>query len=257
MAFFKKSDKTNASVAPLDGGADAMPLAQSAKEASLTSTDDDIQQFVASVRATPKAGSSGQGRLVFAMDATMSRQPTWDRALSIQSKMFTETAAIGGLDIQLVYFRGFGECRASKWVSNPNALARLMSKVSCRGGHTQIARVLIHAREAAEAKPVSALVYVGDAMEENIDHLAQLAGELGLIKVPAFMFQEGNDPVAETGFREIARLSGGAYCRFSANAADELSRLLAAVAVYASGGQKALSARAKDGATTALLEQLR
>ena len=226
------------------------------EDRALASSDEDISRFVDAIRSAPKPGA-GRGRLIFAMDATMSRQPSWDRALAIQSEMFAETAAIGGLDVQLIYFRGFGECRASKWVGDANALARLMTKVSCRGGHTQIGRVLAHARNEADIKPVSALVFVGDAMEEEIDDLAQLAGELGLIKVPVFMFHEGNDRVAETAFREIARLSRGAYCRFSAESADALRRLLTAVAVYAAGGQKALAARGSDRAAQVLLEQLR
>jgi len=229
---------------------------KSGVDSPVASSDADISRFVAAVRKTPRPGA-GRGRLIFAMDATMSRQPSWDRALAIQSEMFRETAAIGGLDVQLIYFRGFGECRASKWVGDGNALARLMTKVSCRGGHTQIGRILSHARNEAKDKPVSAMVFVGDAMEEQIDDLAQLAGELGLIKIPVFMFHEGHDPVAETAFREIARLSRGAYCKFSAQSADELKRLLTAVAVYAAGGQKALAARGNDHAAQVLLQQLR
>src|SRR5262245_63914905 len=112
----------------------------------------------------PLAQATGKRvRLIFAMDATMSRRPTWDRALQIQSEMFLETERIGGLDVQLVYFRGFNECRASKWVSEPSALARLMTGVDCRGGNTQIGKVLTHIKaEAAKAK-VNAVVYVGDA----------------------------------------------------------------------------------------------
>lgn len=244
MAIFRKSSRRD--VAPKPGG----------QPADVESSHDDVNRFVDAVRQAPAAGA-GKGRLIFAMDATMSRQPTWDRALAIQAGMFRETAAIGGLSVQLMYYRGFGECRASKWVKDADALARLMTGVSCRGGHTQIGKVLTHARDAAAKEPVAALVFVGDAMEEDIDHLAQRAGELGLVRVPAFMFHEGRDPRAERAFREVARLSGGAYCRFSSSAPDELRRLLAAVAVYAAGGRKALAARRKDQAVTALLEQLR
>ena len=52
----------------------------------------------------------------------MSRQPTWDTACTLQADMFREAAAIGGLDIQLVYFRGLGECRASGWVADSERL---------------------------------------------------------------------------------------------------------------------------------------
>ena len=219
----------------------------------------EIDAFLAKVRSFERAAPSGRGRLIFALDATMSRQPTWDTACRLQADMFLEAQAIGGLDVQLVYFRGVSECRASRWVSEPKALASLMEKIDCRGGHTQLGRVLAHAREETGKAKVQAMVYVGDAMEEGIDDLCATAGELGLRGIPAFMFQEGYDAVAEQAFREIARLSRGAYCRFDAGAAHELRELLRAVAAYAAGGMKALndlSARRSAGAVR-LLEQMR
>jgi hypothetical protein len=223
--------------------------------------DEDIASFLAKVQNLPPASrqAGSRGRLIFAMDATMSRQPTWDRALAIQSQMFAETGRIGGLDVQLVYFRGFNECRASKWVSDPDSLARIMTKVECRGGNTQIGRVLSHIkRESAQSK-VSAAVFAGDALEENIDALCKAAGEIGLTGVPIFMFQENGDPAAEQGFREIARLTRGAYFRLDASAPGLLRELLAAVAVYAAGGRPALTEHSKSrgGAAVLLLEQMK
>src|SRR5580704_4397793 len=225
-----------------------------------TASRAEIDLFLAKVRSFERGPSTGRrGRLIFALDATMSRQPTWDTACRLQADMFLEAQAIGGLDVQLLYFRGLNECRASRWVSEPAALAALMEKIDCRGGHTQIRKVLAHARAETEASKVQALVYVGDAMEEGIDDLCAKAGELGLRGVPAFVFQEGFDPLAEQAFREIARLSRGAYCRFDGGAVNELRELLRAVAAYASGGMKALddlSARRNAGAIK-LLEQMR
>ena len=220
----------------------------------------DIDAFLAQVRTLKPTTAAGQrGRLIFALDATMSRQPMWDTACQLQADMFSETAKIGGLDVQLVYYRGINECRASRWVSDARELASLMVKINCQGGHTQIGKVLTHARKETEKKKVQALVYVGDAMEEPIDDLCAAAGSLGLLGVPAFMFQEGHDAVAEQAFREIARLSRGVYCRFDAGAAHELAELLRAVAAYAAGGMKALAdlkARHSSGAVK-LLAQLR
>ena len=220
----------------------------------------EIEAFIQRVKSLgPAATGGGRGRLVFALDATMSRQPTWDSACALQADMFREAASIGGLDIQLVYFRGLGECRASGWVAGAEKLAGLMSGIDCRGGHTQIGKVLTHARQEHAKRKVQALVFVGDAMEEAIDDLCAAAGELGILGVPVFMFQEGNDDVAENAYREIARLSRGAYCRFDTGAAHELRELLRAVAAYAAGGIKALadlSARQAGGARK-LLAQLR
>jgi hypothetical protein len=160
--------------------------------------------------------------------------------------------------VQLVYYRGISECRASPWVSDPARLAALMEKIDCRGGHTQLGRVLSHVRKESKRQKVDALVFVGDAMEEKIDDLCAIAGELGLLGVPAFVFQENRDPIAEQAFREIARLSGGAWCRFSSGSAHELGALLRAVAAYASGGRDALHRLAgRNTAAVRLLEQLR
>ncbi|MFQ5625203.1 MAG: VWA domain-containing protein [Methyloligellaceae bacterium] len=222
------------------------------------SSASEVEAFLDQVKSLAESETpAARGRLIFAMDATMSRQPTWDMALGLQAGMFSAVKAVGGLDVQLVYFRGFGECRSSKWVKDPEALAKLMAQVSCRGGHTQIGRVLTHARKETNKCKVNALVYVGDCMEENIDDLAAIAGDLGLLGMPVFLFQEGNEPTAEVAFREIARLTRGAFCRFDAGSSAQLRELLSAVAVYAAGGCKALeNFGGGKGNTRALLEQL-
>jgi hypothetical protein len=220
----------------------------------------DIEAFLAKVKGlAPSTEPGRRGRLIFALDATMSRQPTWDTACRLQADMFLEAAAIGGLDVQLVYYRGLSECRASRWVSQAERLAELMSRIDCRGGHTQIGKIIAHAKRESQSTKVQAVVFVGDAMEEKLDDLCHAAGELGLLGVPAFMFQEGADPIAEQAFREIARLTRGAYCRFDPGAAHQLAELLRAAAAYAAGGMRALadlSARRAAGAVK-LLEQMR
>ncbi len=227
-----------------------------APPAGATSSRSEIDAFVAKVRSLGPATAAGtRGRLVFALDATMSRQPTWDSACRLQADMFREAASIGGLDVQLVYYRGLNECRASSWVSQPERLGSLMERIDCRGGHTQIRKVLQH---AAREGNVQALVFVGDAMEEAVDDLCASAGELGLRSVPAFMFQEGYDPVAESAYREVARLSRGAYCRFEPGAAHQLAELLRAAAAYAAGGRQALAdlSAQKNAGAVALLKQM-
>ena len=219
----------------------------------------DIDAFLDKARTltAAKASTGRRGRLVFALDATMSRQPTWDIACSLQADMFTEAASVGGLDIQLVYFRGIGECRASRFVADARELGSLMGRITCHGGHTQIGRVLNHTRRENAANKVQALVYVGDAMEEKLDDLCAAAGELGILGVPAFLFQEGDDPVAEQAFREMARLTNGAYCKFSPGSAHELAELLRAVAAYAAGGLKALESARRGSAAAKLLAQMK
>jgi hypothetical protein len=217
------------------------------------SSSKDIASFLKAVGEVSLAQS---GKLIFALDATNSRQPTWDRAMNIQSSMFDAVGKAGGLSVQLVYFRGFDECRASKWVINAAALHNLMLGIQCQGGQTQIEKILNHACRETALEKVSALVFIGDALEENIDLLCQRAGELGLKGVRCFFFQEGHDVTAENGFREMARLTGGAYFRLGPDSAKELAELLSAVAIYAQGGLKALSSTDKNQARL-LLQQMR
>jgi hypothetical protein len=219
----------------------------------------EIDRFLDQVKVLGPTAKTGQRRrLIFALDATMSRQPTWDLACKLQADMFHAAAAVGGLDIQLVYYRGLVECRASSWIADPDRLGALMSSIDCRGGQTQIAKILTHARRENENGKVAVLVFVGDAMEESLDELSARAGELGLLNVKAFMFQEDHDPICEQAFGEIARLTGGAYCRFAPGAAHELAELLRAAAAYAAGGFKALAdLKARGSGVARLIEQLK
>jgi hypothetical protein len=179
-------------------------------------------------------------------------------AASLTNAMIREAAAVGALDLQLVYFRGEKECRASGWVSDANRLVAMMARIECEAGMTQIARILDHAKKETSPPnpPVHALAFVGDAMEENPDILITRARELGRLKVPCFMFQEGDDPDVRRAFQDIATGAGGAYAKFDAGASKQLGELLKAVAVVATGGIAALAGR-KDEASTLLLAQMR
>jgi hypothetical protein len=94
----------------------------------------EVDAFLERVATMPRVHGGARGRLIFALDATASRQPTWDRACAIQGEMFEVTAALGGLEIQLVFYRGFAECKASRWVASAAELHRAMRAVSCLGG---------------------------------------------------------------------------------------------------------------------------
>lgn len=188
----------------------------------------------------PVATGNAAGRLVFALDATASREATWDQAMQLQAEMFSSARSLGGLQVQLCYFRGFAEFYASEWYLETTPLLNKMTSIRCQAGITKIEQLLDHVKAETRQSKVHAMVYIGDCMEESMDVLCQRAGELGLLNVPLFLFQEGNDASARRCFVEMARLSGGAYSPFDRNSADQLRDLLKAVAVYASGGLKAL-----------------
>ena len=237
-----------------------MPADREKEKLPTGSRADEVAAFVAKVAATPNVRSaSGRGRLLFAMDATASREPTWDQACHLQAEMFHATDGLGGLEVQLLFYRGFGECKSSPWVTSSEELVGRMVKVRCLGGRTQIGKVLRHAVRETDRQRVNALVFVGDCFEEEIDEVCDVAGELGLRGVPAFMFQEGDNPLATQAFRQIARLTGGAHCSFDLSSAQQLRDLLSAVAVFAAGGRAALEdySRRSGGAAKLISSQLR
>lgn len=217
-----------------------------------------IDQFINQVRTMPTQDGS-KGRMIFALDATASREATWDQACDLQSELFLATRDLGGLAIQLCYYRGFGEFKATRFVNQTKQLLDLMNGVSCLGGRTQISRVLEHALKETRSEPVKAVIFIGDCCEEPVDELCHSAGELGMLRTPVFMFHEGHDPHARAVFQQISKLSGGAYAPFDRSSPQILKDLLAAVAVYASGGAKALEDYSKRSSSDVkrLTQQIR
>jgi hypothetical protein len=201
-------------------------------------------------------------RLIFALDATASREPTWEMACTAQREMFK--AVGGGLQVQLVFYGG-KKCQAGPWVGTADELSDVMMRIVCQSGRTQIGKVLSHAIGEADKGKLKALVFVGDSVEEEPVELVKGAQALGNLGVPIFMFQEEDTGFGSPGstvdsveqvFRRIANLSKGAYSHFDAGAAEQLAKLLGAVAAYAVGGIKALSDR-HDEAAVKLLEQIK
>ncbi|MDP6120583.1 MAG: VWA domain-containing protein [Rhodospirillales bacterium] len=227
---------------------------------SRKSSNADVATFLSKVAATPMNKRAGQrGRLIFALDATASRQPTWDRASRTQGEMFGATTSLGGLEIQLAFYRGFGEFRVSPWTAQSAELLERMTSVFCLAGETQLRKVLRHAINETGKQKVNALVFVGDCLEEDVDEVGHVAGELGLVGVPAFMFQEGADPIASFAFEQVARLTNGAHCRLDSSSAQTLRDLLSAVAVFAAGGRPALEdlAKRRGGEALRLVHQVK
>lgn len=191
------------------------------------------------------------------MDATASRQPTWDYACQLHNTLFDAAAEDKSLSLQLCFFRGFGEFSASAWLNDPASLKQQLSLVSCAGGATQIARLIRHyLYEADQSKALKALVFIGDAVEEPIDELRGLAVQCRLKELPLLLFQEGRDASASEAFKLMATLSGGAHLQFDDTSSDKLRDLLRAAVKFTTGGRKALQNSTSDSAKL-LLKQLK
>jgi hypothetical protein len=199
-----------------------------------------VTEFLAVVKRLPVKPDRGTARLVFALDATASREATWDQACSLHGEMFEEASASGNLAVQLCYYRGLGEFHASNWVEESEALLGHMVSTRCAAGRTQIGKLLNHIKAETNHNHIRAAVFIGDAFEEELDDVAQTAGELGLLGCPLFMFQEGKLQPAKDAFTQLAKLSGGAYCQFDSGSVQQLRDLMRGVAAYAAGGRGAL-----------------
>jgi len=189
--------------------------------------------------------ATARGRLAFVIDATMSREWAWDTATQLQAQMFEEAGKVGGLDVQLIYFRGTNECSHSDWMSDARELQRMMGRIRCEGGYTKYARAFAYVRKEHERSPINAVVVVGDAMEESPGELYDAVAGLG---APFFLFQEGDLPEVTKCFKEMARLTNGAYASFDPGSAKVLGELLRAVAAFATGGLTALADQRTDSA---------
>ncbi len=222
------------------------------------SNSTEISRFLKNAASLPQrrthAASHGAGRLIFALDATASRQPSWDRACQLQGEMFVAADALGGLQLQLCYYYGFHEFHHSPWLNNSHSLLQAMHAVQCLGGYTQLERVLDHSLAEHARNPVQAVIIISDAAEESTDKLCAKAGKLGLLGVPLFMFQEGSDYAVRQCFQQMALVSKGAYATFDEHSASELADLLGAVATFASGGYEALQQLQSHAAQQLLLQ---
>ena len=200
-----------------------------------------------------------RGRIAFIIDATGSREHTWDAATQLQGEMFSEAANLGGLEMQVTYFGGLDNVASSGWTSDPREHQHFMGRVRCATGHTKYARALAHVRDEHRRQPINAVILIGDMLEEESRTLYDAAGGLG---VPCFCFQEGNDfshretLALREAFTEMARLTKGAYCAFDFNSIAQLRDLLRAVAAFAVGGLTALADLRTDSARK-LLGQLK
>jgi|SRR5262249_49910406 len=186
-----------------------------------------------------------QGRIAFVIDATGSRERTWETASQLQAEMLSEAVKLGKgkLELAVIYFRGMDEVSASNWTSDARELQHFMGRIRCEGGYTKYQRAFQRVRQEHQKQPINAVVAIGDMLEEEPPTLYDAVVGLG---VPLFAFQEGNDFQQHDvlrlreAFQELVRLTKGAYHAFDAGSIAQLRELLQAVAHFAAGGLTAL-----------------
>ncbi len=177
-------------------------------------------------------------RLVFGFDATASREPAWAAARQVTDALVR--ALPGELDVALAVHGGSRLHTFTEFTANPAALRDRAAAIQCMAGYTQMLPIL---SRALAAPGVRVVTYIGDVFEELVGRARKLADEMGRRGMRLFVLHDVADWNARRDaeiFLDIARRTGGCVLPFDANAPDRLRELLAAVAVYAVGGETLL-----------------
>ncbi len=199
-------------------------------------------------------------RLLFAMDATASREACWNVAKEITGAMFE--AVPGELDVALAYHSGGRLQEMTPFSSEVKAFLDKVQAVRCTAGRTALNEIL---EKAAQAPRIKAFIYIGDCFEEDPREAVEMTQQLKLKGVRCFIFHDSSSQsqgydtkAAHTIFEQIARITGGAILPFDETSPNLVRELLSAIALYAAQGIKALQQQTKLlPAARLLLEQMK
>jgi len=195
-------------------------------------------------------------RLIFGFDATASREPAWAAARDVTDTLFK--ALPGELDVALAVHGGSFLHTFTAFTSDANTLRDRAAGIRCIAGTTRLLSIL---NRALSNPGVRVVTYIGDVFEESPTRGQRLADAMGLKGIKLIVFHDTHDWNARRDaevFLDLARRTGGCVLPFDANAPARLRELLAAVTVYAVGGEEMLEERRDEmpGAVM-LLEHLR
>src|ERR1700733_3610098 len=202
-----------------------------------------------------ETGAPGRPRLIFAVDATASREPAWTAARKVTDALVK--ALPGELDVALA---GHGGSRVHTFTAFTNSAATLRDRaagVACEAGMTRLLPIL---STSLRQPGVRVVVYIGDVFEESLNHGRRLADAMGTQGTKLIVLHDTADPGARRDaevFWDLTKRTGGCVLPFNAAASSRLRDLLSAVAVYAVGGEKLLRERRHElPGAVALLEHL-
>ena len=189
-------------------------------------------------------------RLVFALDATASRERAWAAARQVTDSLFG--AAPGGIEVALAVHGGGRMTAFGGFHRDVGALRDEAAGISCEPGPT---RMLDIVRESLRRPGVRAMVYIGDCFEEDESAALALAGSLRLrgTKLVVLQDESSGTTSALRVFRAMAGRTGGIVLPFDAGSLDPLRDALGAVASYVAGGRDMLRVRSLASPAARLL----
>jgi hypothetical protein len=197
-------------------------------------------------------GTPPRPRLIFAVDATASREQAWAAARQVTDTLVK--ALPGELDVALAVHGGSRVHTFTAFTNNAATLRDRAAGVTCEAGLTRLLPIL----SASVRRPaIRVVVYIGDVFEESLPEGRRLADAMGEQGTKLIVLHDTADPAARRDaemFWDLARRTGGCVLPFDASASSRLRDLLSAVAVYAVGGEKLLRDRrhALPGSVTLL-----
>jgi len=195
------------------------------------------------VGTAPAAPTARRPRLVFAVDATASREATWRSAQKITARMFGVIP--DALDVALAVHGGDDVHTFTEFSADVDVFRKQAAAVRCETGTTRLCEIMARTLDAGGVRVMS---YIGDAFEEDADEVLELADRFRLRGIQAVMLSDDADPEALAVFRQIAERTGGAVLDFRTGDTVLMGELLAGVATLAIGGRKLLEAQHTAGA---------
>jgi hypothetical protein len=202
-----------------------------------------------------ESGNPARPRLVFAVDATASREPAWAAARKVTDALVK--ALPGELDVALAVHGGSRVHTFTAFTSDATTLRDRAAGVTCEAGLTRLLPIL---SVSLKQPGVRVVIYIGDVFEESVSQGRRLADAMGAQGAKLIVLHDTADPASRRDvevFWDLAKRTGGCVLPFDANAPGRLRDLLSAVAVYAVGGEKLLRQRRHElPGAVALLEHL-
>jgi len=193
-------------------------------------------------------------RLIFAVDATASREPAWTAARQVTDTLVR--ALPGELKVALAVHGGGRVHTFTQFTSDAATLRDRAAGVTCQAGLTRLLPILA---TSLKHQGIRVVIYIGDVFEENITQGRKLADAMGARGTKLIVLHDTAAATARQDaelFWDLTKRTGGCVVPFDANAPRKLRELLSAVAVYAVGGERMLRGRLDLPGAVALLDHL-
>src|SRR5262249_45195432 len=132
-----------------------------------------LPTVIGNVEPPAETSTPSRPRLVFAVDATASREPAWAAARQVTDALVK--ALPGELDVALAVHGGARVHTFTEFTNNPATLRDRAAGISCIAGMTRLLPILA---TSLKRQAVRVIVYIGDVFEENLAAGRELANSL-------------------------------------------------------------------------------